>query len=67
MPQNDCMSTDFKKTVRIIRQDGEEPAELELVSTLMLQRMLKTDDVQAANEPELDVDPGGGFNPYDNN
>jgi len=50
LKQNPLMSSDFKQTVRIVRNGSDEPTELELVSTVMLERILKSDDSHRKDE-----------------
>ena len=54
------MSEELKHTIKIVKQSNTEPVEFELVSTVMLQKILKSDDEKAKRSVEKAAKSGDG-------
>ncbi len=54
------MSEELKHTLKIVKQSNTETVEFELVSTVMLQKILKSDDEKAKRSVEKAAKSGDG-------
>ena len=54
------MSEELKHTIKIVKNSKSETAEFELVSTMMLQKILKSDDEKAKRSIERAADGADG-------
>jgi len=54
------VSEELKHTIKIVRNSKSETAEFELVSTMMLQKILESDDEKAKRSIEKAADGGDG-------
>ena len=60
-PSEIAVSEELKHTVKIVKQSNTEPVEFELVSTVMLQKILKSDDEKAKRSVEKAAKSGDGI------
>lgn len=59
-PREIAVSEELKHTIKIVKQSNTEPVEFELVSTVMLQKILKSDDEKAKRSVEKAAKSGDG-------
>lgn len=59
-PREFAVSEELKHTIKIVKQSNTEPVEFELVSTVMLQKILKSDDEKAKRSVEKAAKSGDG-------
>lgn len=60
-PSEIAVSEELKHIVKIVKQSNTEPVEFELVSTVMLQKILKSDDEKAKRSVEKAAKSGDGI------